>query len=60
MKNLETSEKEAEIETLSAYIKQLEMVISQNKLNMEKFKRENHSLQKKVEQLEVHLHLISI
>ena len=60
MKNLETSEKEAEIETLSAYIKQLEMVISQNKLNMEKFKRENHSLQKKGEQLEVHLHLISI
>ena len=60
MKNLETSEKEAEIETLSASIKQLEMVISQNKLNMEKFKRENHSLQKKVEQLEVHLHLISI
>ena len=59
MKNFETSEKEAEIEKLSASLKQFEMVISQNKLNLEKFTTENHTLKKKVEQLEVHLHLFS-
>ena len=59
MKNFETSEKEAEIEKLSASIKQFEMVIRQNKLNLETFTTENHTLKKKVKQLEVHLHLFS-
>jgi hypothetical protein len=51
----ETVAKEAEIEKLSASIKQLEIVISQNKLNLEKCKTENNILQIKVEQLEVYL-----
>ena len=38
----ETVAKEAEIEKLSASIKQLEIVISQNKLNLEKCKTENN------------------
>jgi hypothetical protein len=53
----ETVAKEAEIEKLSASIKQLEIVISQNKLNLEKCKTENNILQIKVEQLEVHINI---
>jgi hypothetical protein len=44
-------------ETLSASNKQLEIVISQNKSNLEKCKTENNILQIKVEQLEVYLNV---